>query len=85
MLRLGPVDSWDPQRLYVAADMAFAGRVFERTLTAWAPATGQDTLPDLAPDLATDTGTVAAGAGRGASPCAVTPPGRTASRSPAPT
>jgi len=33
MLRLGPVDSWDPQRLYVAADMAFAGRVFERTLT----------------------------------------------------
>jgi len=61
MLHLGPVDSWDPQRLFVAADMAFAGRVFERTLTAWAPATGQDTLPDLAPDLATDTGTVAAG------------------------
>ncbi len=61
MLRLGPVDSWDPQRLSVAADISFAGRVFERTLTAWAPATGQDTLPDLAPDLATDTGTVSAG------------------------
>ena len=61
MLRLGPVSSWDPQRLSVAADIAFAGRVFERTLTAWAPATQQDTLPDLAPDLATDTGTVAAG------------------------
>jgi len=61
MLRLGPVDSWDPQRLYAAADMAFAGRVFERTLTAWAPATQQDTLPDVAPDLATDTGTVAEG------------------------
>jgi peptide/nickel transport system substrate-binding protein len=61
MLHLGPVNSWDPQRLYVAADIAFAGRVFERTLTAWAPATGPDTLPDLAPDLATDTGTVASG------------------------
>lgn len=61
MLRLGPVDSWDPQRLYVAADMAFAGRVFERTLTSWAPATEQDTLPDLVPDLATDTGTATSG------------------------
>jgi peptide/nickel transport system substrate-binding protein len=61
MLGLGPVQSWDPQRLYAGVDMAFAGRVFERTLTAWAPATEQDTLPDLAPDLATDTGTVSAG------------------------
>jgi len=61
MLRLGPVDSWDPQRLYVAADMAFAGRVFERTLTAWAPATQEDTLPQLVPDLATDTGAVTNG------------------------
>jgi peptide/nickel transport system substrate-binding protein len=41
--------------------MAFAGRVFQRTLTAWAPATRQDTLPALAPDLATDTGKVADG------------------------
>lgn len=41
--------------------MAFAGRVFQRTLTAWAPATSQDTLPALAPDLATDTGKVSAG------------------------
>ncbi|NMM32937.1 MAG: ABC transporter substrate-binding protein [Phycicoccus sp.] len=64
ILRLGPVAAWDPQRLSVGAEMAFAGRVFERTLTAWAPATEQDTLPDLAPDLATDTGTVSAG-GRG--------------------
>ena len=61
MLRLGPVDSWDPQRLYVAADMAFAGRVFERTLTAWAPATQENTLPKLLPDLATDTGAVTNG------------------------
>ncbi len=57
ILRLGPVAAWDPQRLSVGADMAFAGRVFERTLTAWAPATHPDTMPDLAPDLATDTGT----------------------------
>jgi peptide/nickel transport system substrate-binding protein len=61
ILRLGPVAAWDPQRLSVGADMAFAGRVFERTLTAWAPATHPDTLPDLSPDLATDTGTVTAG------------------------
>jgi peptide/nickel transport system substrate-binding protein len=61
MLRMGPAVAWDPQRLSVGADMAFAGRVFQRTLTAWAPATRQDTLPDLAPDLATDTGKVAAG------------------------
>ena len=61
ILRLGPVAAWDPQRLSVGADMAFAGRVFERTLTAWAPATRPDTLPDLAPDLAMDTGTVSAG------------------------
>jgi peptide/nickel transport system substrate-binding protein len=52
---------WDPQRLNVGADMAFAGRVFQRTLTAWAPATRQDTLPALAPDLATDTGKVSDG------------------------
>ncbi|MBE3076189.1 MAG: ABC transporter substrate-binding protein [Actinobacteria bacterium] len=61
MLRQGPVGAWDPQRLNVGADMAFAGRVFQRTLTAWAPATHQDTLPTIAPDLATDTGTVASG------------------------
>ncbi len=61
ILRLGPIAAWDPQRLAVGADMAFAGRVFERTLTAWAPATRLDTLPELSPDLATDTGTPSAG------------------------
>ena len=61
VLRHGPVRTWDPQRLDVGADMAFAGRVFLRTLTAWGPATGPDTFPALAPDLATDTGTVADG------------------------
>src|SRR5665647_578302 len=61
ILRQGPVSVWDPQRLNVGADMAFAGRVFQRTLTAWAPATRQDSLPALAPDLAADTGRVALG------------------------
>jgi len=61
ILRQGPAEVWDPQRLYVGADMAFAGRVFQRTLTAWAPATHQDKAPALAADLATDTGTAAAG------------------------
>ena len=61
LLRLGPIAAWDPQRLSVGADMAFAGRVFERTLTAWAPTTRVDTLPELSPDLATDTGTPSAG------------------------
>jgi peptide/nickel transport system substrate-binding protein len=52
----GPVAVWDPQRLDLGADMAFAGRVFQRTLTAWSPATRQDIWPALAPDLATGTG-----------------------------
>ena len=61
ILSQGPVGASDPRRLNVGADMAFAGRVLQRTLTAWAPATGQDTLPSLAPDLATDTGRVSDG------------------------
>jgi len=61
IVRHGPVGVWDPQRLNIGPDMAFAGRVFQRTLTAWAPATRQNVLPALAPDLATDTGKVAAG------------------------
>jgi peptide/nickel transport system substrate-binding protein len=61
VLRQGLVSAWDPQRLNVGADMAFAGRVFQRTLTAWAPSTGQDTMPALAPDLAVDTGKVTSG------------------------
>jgi peptide/nickel transport system substrate-binding protein len=61
VLSQGPVTAWDPQRLNVGADMAFAGRVFQRTLTSWAPATRQDSTPDLVPDLATDTGRVTAG------------------------
>ena len=36
-LALGPVVTWDPQRIASRDDMAFAGRVFARTLTAYAP------------------------------------------------
>ncbi|MBD3782657.1 MAG: ABC transporter substrate-binding protein, partial [Micrococcales bacterium] len=56
-LSLGPVPSWDPQRIGSRADMAFAGRVFARTLTAYAPSTDPKAQSRLVGDLATDTGT----------------------------
>ncbi len=56
-LSLGPVSSWDPQRIASRSDMAFAGRVFARTLTAYAPTTDPDGQTTLVGDLATDTGT----------------------------
>ena len=56
-LSLGPVASWDPQRIATREDMAFAGRVFARTLTAYAPSTDPDEQSELVGDLATDTGT----------------------------
>jgi hypothetical protein len=46
-----PAHTWDRLRLSAGADMALAGRVLRRTLTAWAPAT----LPDPGPDPGTDT------------------------------
>jgi peptide/nickel transport system substrate-binding protein len=56
-LSLGPVATWDPQRIATREDMAFAGRVFARTLTAYAPSTDPDEQSRLVGDLATDTGT----------------------------
>ncbi len=56
-LSLGPVSSWDPQRIASRSDMAFAGRVFARTLTAYAPTTDPAGQAKLVGDLATDTGT----------------------------
>ena len=56
-LALGPVLTWDPQRLASRDDLAFAGRVFARTLTAYAPNTDPDAQDRLVGDLATDTGT----------------------------
>ena len=56
-LALGPVLTWDPQRLASRDDIAFAGRVFARTLTTYAPNTDPDDQDRLVGDLATDTGT----------------------------
>lgn len=56
-LSLGPVVTWDPQRIASRDDVAFAGRVFARTLTAYAPNTDPDQQARLVGDLATSTGT----------------------------
>ncbi|MBR7742976.1 ABC transporter substrate-binding protein [Phycicoccus sp. BSK3Z-2] len=56
-LSLGPVATWDPQRISSRGDAAFAQRVFARTLTTYAPSTEQDGQAELVGDLATDTGT----------------------------
>lgn len=56
-LSLGPVATWDPQRMASRSDMAFAGRVFARTLTAYAPSTDPARQARLVADLATDIGT----------------------------
>jgi peptide/nickel transport system substrate-binding protein len=56
-LSLGPVSSWDPQRIATRSDQAFAGRVFARTLTAYAPNTDPAKQSRIVGDLATDTGT----------------------------
>ncbi|HET6967373.1 MAG TPA: ABC transporter substrate-binding protein [Ornithinibacter sp.] len=56
-LSLGPVVTWDPQRIASRDDMAFASRVFVRTLTAYAPDTDPGGQARLVGDLATDTGT----------------------------
>lgn len=56
-LSLGPVLSWDPQRISARDDAAFAGRVFLRTLTAYQPSTDPRNQSRLVGDLATDTGT----------------------------
>jgi peptide/nickel transport system substrate-binding protein len=56
VLSLGPVASWDPQRMNAATDAAFAGRVFLRTLTAF-PAGSESGSAAPVGDLATDAGT----------------------------
>jgi peptide/nickel transport system substrate-binding protein len=56
-LSLGPVVTWDPQRIASRDDVAFAGRVFARTLTAYPPNTDPDQQSRLVGDLATTTGT----------------------------
>lgn len=57
MLSTGPKEHWDPQRMYIGADIEFASRVFTRTLTTFSA----EKTPKLVADLATDTGTVSDG------------------------
>lgn len=57
MVNLGPQEHWDPQRVYIGADIEFASRVMYRTLTTYTA--GKD--PKLVPDLATDLGTMSDG------------------------
>jgi peptide/nickel transport system substrate-binding protein len=55
-LSLGPVQTWDPQRIASRSDAAFAGRVFARTLTAYQHGPDGPSQVTLTGDLATDTG-----------------------------
>jgi peptide/nickel transport system substrate-binding protein len=57
VLSLGPVATWDPQRMTSAQDAAFAGRVFLRTLTAFPPGPDAAAQRTVVGDLATDAGT----------------------------
>ena len=57
VLSLGPVASWDPQRMTSAQDVAFAGRTFLRTLTAHPAGADAAAQRDVVGDLATDAGT----------------------------
>ena len=57
VLALGPVETWDPQRMSAAQDIAFAGRTFLRTLTAFPPQRDAGAQSSVVGDLATDAGT----------------------------
>ena len=57
MLSLGPVATWDPQRLATPQDIAFAGRTFIRTLTAHPAGPDAAARREVVGDLATDAGT----------------------------
>lgn len=55
-MALGPVETWDPQRIASRNDAAFAGRVFARTLTAYQHGPDDESQATLTGDLAVDTG-----------------------------
>ena len=57
VLSLGPVASWDPQRMTTPQDVAFAGRTFIRTLTAHPAGADAAAQREVVGDLATDAGT----------------------------
>jgi peptide/nickel transport system substrate-binding protein len=56
-LSLGPVVTWDPQRMAARDDISVAGRLFARSLTAYATGDDANGQRRLVGDLATDTGT----------------------------
>src|ERR1044072_4396306 len=58
VLSLGPVATWDPQRISTPQDIAFAGRVFTRTLTAFPSGPDAARQRAVEGDLATTAGTV---------------------------
>ena len=55
-MSLGPVTTWDPQRISARSDAAFAARVFARSLTAYQHGPDGLSQATLTGDLATDTG-----------------------------
>ena len=55
-MSLGPVQTWDPQRISSRSDAAFAMRVFARSLTAYQSGPDEEAQVTLTGDLATDTG-----------------------------
>ncbi|WP_157692830.1 ABC transporter substrate-binding protein [Pedococcus dokdonensis] len=58
VLSLGPVATWDPQRISSPQDIAFAGRVFTRTLTAFPSGADAARQRAVEGDLATNAGSV---------------------------
>src|SRR5689334_12258250 len=58
VLSLGPVATWDPQRISTPQDIAFAGRVFLRTLTAYPAGPDAARQRSVEGDLATTAGSV---------------------------
>jgi peptide/nickel transport system substrate-binding protein len=58
VLSLGPVATWDPQRISNPQDIAFAGRVFTRTLTAFPAGADAAQQRTVEGDLATTAGSV---------------------------
>jgi len=57
-----PVDHWDPQRVYIGANIEAGNRMFSRTLTTFGPVAKDGDPAALVADAATDTGTVSADA-----------------------
>jgi peptide/nickel transport system substrate-binding protein len=55
-MSLGPVQTWDPQRISSRSDAAFAARTFARSLTAYQNGPDGQSQVTLTGDLATDTG-----------------------------